>query len=116
MNFCVVQGIVVGEPRVTALASGETALTFDVQTIGDGGGIGRTSVPVEWKGPAKKLPKVSPDLAVAVTGSVARRFYRAQGSTQTRVYIKPFSIVLRQPSKQRRLIEDALAAALAERS
>ncbi len=109
MNLCVLQGVVVGDPRIAELPSGETALTFDVQTEVDG--KTRASVPVEWTGPASKLPKVSADLPVAVTGTVARRFYRSGGSIQTRVYVQPDKIVLKQPKRQSTTIAAALAAA-----
>ena len=110
MNLCVLQGVVVGDPRIAELPSGETALTFDVQTEIDG--KTRPSVPVEWTGPASKLPKVAPDQTVAVTGTVARRFYRAGGSIQTRVYVQPEKIVVRQPKRQRLAVADALETGL----
>ena len=106
MNLCVLQGVVVGDPRIAELPSGETALTFDVQTEVDG--KARPSVPVEWTGAASKLPKVSNDVSVAVTGTVARRFYRSGGAIQTRVYVRPSKIVLRQPKRQATAIKEAL--------
>ncbi len=111
MNFCVVQGLVVGEPRIAELPSGETALSFDVQTHGEN----RASVPVEWTGSASSMPTVQTDYAVAVVGTVARRFYRAGGSIQTRVYISPETIVVRQPKRQERIIRSKLEQVLAER-
>jgi hypothetical protein len=110
MNLCVLQGVVIGDPRIAKLPSGDTALTFDVQTKIDG--RSRPSVPVEWTGPASQLPKVTVDAPVAVVGSVARRFYRSGGSIQTRVYVSPIKIVVKQRKRQAAAIAKALGEAL----
>lgn len=110
MNLCVLRGVVVGDPRIRDLASGETALTFDVQTTVEG--RSQPSVPVEWTGPAAKMPKMTSEASVAVVGSVARRFYRSGGSIQTRVYVKPAKIVVKQNKRQIAAIVDALTASL----
>jgi single-strand DNA-binding protein len=110
MNLCVLWGVVFGEPRTRELTSGETALTFDVQTPVEG--RPQASVPVEWTGPASKVPKVAPGTPIAVVGSVARRFYRAGGAVQTRVYVKPAKIVVKQRRRQIAAIAQALTTSL----
>ncbi len=110
MNLCVLQGVVIGDPRIADLPSGETALTFDVRATTEA--RASASVPVEWTGPAAKMPKVVPDAPVAVVGSVARRFYRSGGSIQTRVYVSPVKIVVKQKKRQSDAVGNALAAAL----
>ncbi|MFW2381425.1 MAG: hypothetical protein ACN4GZ_06655 [Acidimicrobiales bacterium] len=110
MNLCVLQGVVVGDPRIVELRSGATALSFDVQTQVER--RTRASVPVEWTGPASRLPTVTSGASVAVVGSVARRFFRAGGSVQTRVYVKPAKIVVKQKKRQDAALADALATTL----
>lgn len=110
MNICVLQGITVGEPRVAELPSGQWAVTFDVRTQLDG--TPARSVPVEWTGPKRSIPKIEADMPVAVTGSLDRRFYRASGSIQTRVFVRPEKIVVRQLKRQKTTIQKALAAGL----
>lgn len=110
MNMCVLRGVVVGEPRIADLPSGERALTFDVKTHVEG--TPQASVPVEWTGAATKMPKVLPDDPVAVVGSVARRFYRSGGTIQTRVYISPEKIVVKQPRRQTAALARALESSL----
>ncbi len=112
MNICVLQGVVVGDPHIKQLTSGETALSFDVQTSVDG--KRQPAVPVEWTGPSSKTPRVTADALVAVTGVAARRFYRTGGSTQTRVYVKPETIVVRQPKRQRQALRKRLEAGISE--
>ena len=110
MNICVLQGITVGEPRVAELPSGQWAVTFDVRTQVDG--CPARSVPVEWTGPERLIPKVSADTPIAVTGSLDRRFYRAAGSIQTRVFVRPEKIIIKQLKRQNAAIQKALAAGL----
>ena len=110
MNLCVLRGVVIGDPRVTDLSSGQRALSFDVQTRSEG--RSQASVPVEWTGPPSKMPKIVAGAPVAVVGTVARRFYRSGGSIQTRVYVCPTRIVVKQPKRQARTLVDALAGAL----
>ena len=110
MNICVLQGVTVGEPRVAELPSGQWAVTFDVRTKLDGSPA--RSVPVEWTGPEKSIPKVSADTPVAVTGSLDRRFYRAGGSIQTRVFVRPDKIVVKQLKRQTAAIQAALGDGL----
>ncbi len=110
MNMCVLRGVVVGEPRITDLPSGERALTFDVKAHVEG--TPRASVPVEWTGATTKMPRVLADDSVAVVGSVARRFYRSGGTIQTRVYISPEKIVVKQPKRQTTALAHALESSL----
>ena len=112
MNLCILQGLVASEPRIVELPSGQTALSFDVRVSIDGRSA--APVPVEWTGAASRMPKVVADAPVAVVGTVARRFYRAGGSIQTRVYVAPRRIVVRQPGRQAKAITDALSSAASE--
>ncbi len=112
MNLCILRGLVAGEPRIVELASGQTALSFDVRVQIDGHSA--PSVPVEWTGVASRMPKVVANAPIAVVGTVARRFYRAGGAIQTRVYVAPQRIVVRQPRRQKKAISDALDAAALE--
>ncbi len=109
MNICVVQGVVVGEPRIVVLPSGQWAVSFDVRSTG---GEPSAPVPVEWTGPEDQIPKVVSDVRIAVTGSIRRRFFRSGASIHTRVYVRPDTIVIKSPSRQRRVIDKALRAAL----
>ncbi len=109
MNICVVQGVVVGEPRIVVLPSGQWAVSFDVGSTGD---EPSAPVPVEWTGTEAQIPKVASDVGVTVTGSIRRRFFRAGGSIHTRVYVRPDTIVIKSPTRQRRAIRKALSAAL----
>ncbi len=110
MNICVLQGTTVGEPRVAQLPSGQWAVSFDVRTQADGAPA--RSVPVEWTGPERSIPKLGADTSVAVTGSLDRRFFRAGGSIQTRVFLRPEKIVVKQLKRQTAAIHEALAAGL----
>ena len=64
--------------------------------------------------PSTAATLMSGQAADAVVGTVARRFYCAGGAIQTRVYVAPQRIVVRQPRRQKKAISDALDAAALE--
>ncbi len=105
MNFVALEGVVTSEPRRVELPSGDLSVSFDLRTQEPGQRA--QSVPVEWTGTAARPPRVDKDFEVAVIGTIRRRFYRAGGVLQSKVYVQPTSII-RRPARRRRALQRAL--------
>lgn len=109
MNFVALEGVVTSEPRRVELPSGDLSISFDLRTQEPGERA--QSVPVEWTGTAARPPRVGKDFEVAVVGTIHRRFYRAGGVLQSRVYVQPTSII-RRPARRRTALRRALTGLL----
>ncbi len=98
MNLTILQGVIIGDPRRADLPNGDTVVTFDLQTEVDGKTL--PSVPVEWTNPPQSVDaKLIEDKPATVIGTTRRRFYRAGGSIQTRVYVQPSTVIAARPGK-----------------
>lgn len=111
MNICILQGTTVGETRVRELPSGQWAVSFDMRTPANSPS---RSIPIEWTGPEKSMPKVGENVPVAVIGVIDRRFYRSGGSIQTQVFVRPEKIVVKQAKRQAALLRGTLEDAMLE--
>lgn len=109
MNFVVVEGVITSEPRLSELPSGDVSVRFEVRTRSPGQRA--QSIPIEWTGAPARRPQLGRDIEVAVIGTIHRRFYRAGGVLQSRVFVEPASIT-RQPARRRRAIERAVGELL----
>ena len=65
-------------PQWRELASGAVTASFSLLVRSDGP---TTSVPIVWFDPPKRITTWQPGDRIAVSGSVARRFFRSQGRT-----------------------------------
>ncbi len=81
LNVAVIRGIVSSDPRVRELPSGVTVTNVEVTTRVDAVSV---SVPVVVHG--SSVDVVAGDEVVA-TGHIARRFFRAGGTTQSRTEV-----------------------------
>lgn len=109
MNFVAIEGVITSQPRRVELPSGDVCLGFDVRTRSPGEPA--RSVPVEWIGAPSRAPRLTPDTEVALVGVIQRRFYRAGGVLQSRVYVQPTSIA-RRSGQRRRTLERELTVLL----
>jgi single-strand DNA-binding protein len=104
-NLVVLRGTLVGEPRVRELPSGSVLSQFDVTTRDDSG---THSVPIAWFDPPTAGIGAEPGSEVVVVGSVRRRFFRANGATQSRTEVVAEQVVA---GDRRRDVNRALGAA-----
>lgn len=111
MNVVLLEGVVARAPEERVVGSGRI-LGFDLAAaVGD-----RTveTVPVRWEDPPAWAAGVTAGDAVAVTGRVRRRFFRAGGGTQSRTEVVADAVVRVRPGRRgRAAVDRALAAALA---
>lgn len=106
-NLVVLRGSLVNEAASRQLPSGSTVLQFDVTTRDD---AGTQSVPVAWFDPPSAGLPARPGDDLVVVGSVRRRFFRANGVTQSRTEVVANKVVA---AAQRRQARRALSAARA---
>lgn len=102
MNFVVLRGVLSSDPQVRTLASSSILVQFQVTTPVDAGcvwGPGRgtdvvaqVSVPVAWFDPPRLVAFTAGD-EVVIVGTVARRFFRAAGGTQSRTEVVAAKVV-----------------------
>lgn len=109
MNLSVVTGHLSRPPEHRTLPSGEQLVSYDLSVAGPDDRV--ESVPVAWpSAPAAAADLVAGD-AVLVVGRVRRRFFRADGSTQSRTEVVATGVVpLRRRSAVTRLLAEAAAA------
>ena len=84
-NVAVIRGTVAADPRERALPSGSPVLHYEVTTRD---AAGTASFPMAWFDPprgASRRHGVGDE--VIVVGAVRRRFFRANGTTQTRTEV-----------------------------
>ena len=109
MNIVVLAGELSSAPQVRELPSGDSLVTYEVTTRN----IDKKaeSVPVVWFQAPASAADLDPHEPVVVTGRVRRRFFRSRGVTASRTEVVAHGVLR---SGQRRRIEGALAAAMAE--
>lgn len=114
-NLAVLVGTLSRPPEPRRLPSGDELVALEVTIRSDAGPT--SSVPVAWSSPSKASARWGPGQAVVVVGRVHRRFFRAGGSTQSRVEVVATTVVAasRRAAAQAALAEAArqLAAASA---
>jgi single-strand DNA-binding protein len=111
MNVVVLRGSLSRPPSTRVLPSGDQLVTYEVTVRSEEGERAET-VPVSWF----EAPPAAADLAVddevVVCGRVRRRFFRAGGSTQSRVEVVAARVIpARQARTAQRLVREACAAA-----
>lgn len=109
MNIVILRGTLSSDTSQRDLPSGSRMLSYEV-TIRHAEGAAE-SVPVVWFDPPASTPLLSLGSEVVVTGRVRRRFFRSRGVTASRTEVVAHGVLR---SGQRRRIEGALAAAMAE--
>jgi single-strand DNA-binding protein len=103
-NHAVLRGRISSAPDSRQLPSGSVVVQFDVSACDPDGH--RVSVPVSWADPpAARRDELAPDLEVVVVGWVRRRFFRANGSTQSRTEVVATDVV---PARRRRTVAGAI--------
>ncbi|MEA3077704.1 MAG: single-strand DNA-binding protein [Actinomycetota bacterium] len=111
LNVVVVRGRLSRDAEERHLpSSGDRIVGLEV-TVRRDGAEKAESVPVVWRNaPAAAVALAAGD-EVLVIGHVARRFFRAGGSTQSRTEVVARTVV---PTRQGKRMESALAQAAAE--
>ncbi len=107
MNIVVLQGKLTRAPEERTLPSGDRLVTYEVTTrLGDGEAA---SAPVSWADPPASAADLDEGDEVAVVGHIRRRFFRAEGATQSRTEVVAREVV---PRRQRAKVGRALARAI----
>jgi single-strand DNA-binding protein len=111
MNLVVLRGTLSRPPEARDLRSGDVLIAYEVTCPGRDGAPA-TSVPVVWFAPpagaaAADLPA---EAEVVVVGSVRRRFFRANGTTQSRTEVVADRVL---PARRAKAAEKAVLDALA---
>lgn len=83
-NLAVLRGRLTGEAQIRELATGQVVVQFDLTTRDD---TGTHSVPVAWFDPPRGELAAGIGTELVVVGSVRRRFFRADGATQSRTEV-----------------------------
>lgn len=109
VNVVVLRGRVRGEPVERRLPSGELVVQFDVATDV---GAGRAVVPVSMTDPPKTASAaLVGDGPLVVLGAVRRRFFRADGRTQSRTEVVATRVVpVRRRAAVSRLLTEAMGS------
>lgn len=102
-NSVVLAGTLATDPVRRSLPSGSSVLTLQVSVERDRGRA--DSVPVSLFDPPASLDSLEAGHGVVVVGRVARRFFRADGRTQSRTDVRAERIV---PARHRRRVAAAL--------
>jgi single-strand DNA-binding protein len=113
MNLVVLRGALSRPPEARELRSGDLIVSYDVTVPGRDGGPAE-SVPVVWFAPpaGAAAADLDPGTEVVVVGRVRRRFFRADGSTQSRTEVVADRVLpARRAKAAQRLVTDALAGA-----
>ncbi len=90
-NLVVIIGTLSSDPVVRELPSGDQLVQYEVTTTLESGTI---TVPVVWFTSDGTLPGGTADARVAILGAVRRRFYRANGRTQSSTEVVASRIVV----------------------
>ena len=111
LNVVAIRGLLSrpAEERVLP-TSGDRIVGLEV-TVRREGADRAESVPVAWWNPPASVLAWEPGEEVVVVGHVARRFFRAGGSTQSRTEVVASCVL---PARQGKKVEAALADAAAE--
>ncbi len=104
LNHVVLRGRITATPDTRELASGSLVVQFDLSVCDPDGR--RVSVPVSWSDPPEaRRDELEPELEVAIVGWVRRRFFRSNGSTQSRTEVVVNELV---PARRRRTASSAI--------
>lgn len=106
MNVVVLQGKLSRAPEVRPTAHGEV-VTYDVTTRDDEGPA--ATAPVVWFDPPTLAYTLGEGDAVTVVGQVRRRFFRANGATQSRTEVVADTVV---PTRRRSQVSTVLGRVL----
>ncbi|HVM54383.1 MAG TPA: single-stranded DNA-binding protein [Acidimicrobiales bacterium] len=111
MNVVVLRGAVSRPPEIRELRSGQEVLSYNVTVPGREGGPAE-SVPVVWFDPPAGAGDLAPASEVVVLGRVRRRFFRANGVTQSRTEVVADRVIpARRAKVAARAARQTLAAA-----
>lgn len=111
MNLVILRGALSRPPERRELRAGGVVVAYDVTVPGRGEGSAE-SVPVVWFAPPAGAADLEPDAEVVVVGRVRRRFFRSDGSTQSRTEVVADRVIpARRAKTATRAVTDALAAA-----
>jgi single-strand DNA-binding protein len=108
VNIVVLQGKLSRPPEVRATADGEV-VTYEVTTRPEEGPA--VTAPVTWFDPPVAAYKLDDGDPVTVVGQVRRRFFRSNGSTQSRTEVVAELVV---SSRRRSQISGAIDRVLDE--
>jgi len=106
LNLAVVAGSLSRAPEPRTLPSGDELLALEVTVRSPGRPT--ATVPVAWPAPTTAAASWDAGQSVVVVGHVRRRFFRAAGTTQSRVEVVAERVV---PAERRRAARSAVAAA-----
>ncbi len=111
MNLVVLRGSLSRPPDVRDLRSGDVLVTYEV-TVPARDGVPAASVPVVWFAPPPAALDLDAGTEVVVLGEVRRRFFRANGATQSRTEVVAERVLrARRAKAAERAVLDALMAA-----
>jgi single-strand DNA-binding protein len=106
MNLVTLQGRLSRPAEQRLLPSGDRLVAFEVTMAGPDGRD--ETVPVVWFDAPATAVALDAGRAVVVIGRVRRRFYKANGATQSRTEVVAESVV---PSNQTKRVKTALRSA-----
>jgi single-strand DNA-binding protein len=109
INVAIVRGICSSPPEVRVLPSEQRLAQLQVTTRLDGRAM---SVPVSLIDPPAWLDQLDSGDEVIVVGSVRRRFFRAAGSTASRVEIEAEIVCRARDRRRTRRLANRLAEVL----
>jgi single-stranded DNA-binding protein len=110
LNLVVVRGHLSRAAEERLLPSGDEVVGLELTVRRDGADRAE-SVPVSWRNPPASVLALEEGDEVVVVGHVARRFFRAAGSTQSRTEVVATAVV---PTRLGKRVEAALRSAAAE--
>lgn len=110
LNLVAVRGHLSRPAEERVLPSGDRVLGLEL-TVRREGESRAESVPVSWRDAPAFALTLDEGEEVLVIGHVARRFFRAGGSTQSRTEVVAHRVV---PTRQGKRVEAALVQAVAE--
>jgi single-strand DNA-binding protein len=111
VNIVVLRGSLSRPPVTRELPSGDLLVTYEV-TVRPADGARAETVPVTWFEAPVSAADIPVDEDVVVCGRVRRRFFRADGATQSRVEVVATRVVpARQLKTAQRLVREACIAA-----
>ena len=102
-NVVVLRGVLSRDAIIRVLPSGDALMSYEVTTRSEGG---PSTVPVSASGTA---PELEAGTEVVVVGQVKRRYFRANGTTQSRTEVVAEAVVpARFVAKSSKAIERAI--------
>lgn len=114
-NLVVLRGALTSEPTRRELPSGAVVAQFDITTpLAPPEKPSNVSVPVSWPDPPPAAARwLQPGEAYVVIGAVRRRFFRVDGSTQSRTEVVADHVI---PARRVKTAQRAIDAAVASLS